>query len=987
MISINLSTHHPLINRWLRAILSGFLTFFALVWLCFFLNPFFASTPIFSKQKENQNQIEKAKPKVYYRKDINFFLPKRSFFSPDNFINFTEVKTNTINFTNKDPSNIQLIPTEKISWWTILALVSLSLLIPKMPCFRLNLNHLKFKNHLYAPSLWTGVFWGWITSLGYLYFWESIGGAEAVLLFIPFLIWFMKNYHDSAINTADNGKYKKTNRNISSEIEIESLFNDLDSAYKNHENIKQKTVSTLFLKIKDWFSSEIPVEHTKFDVSGTRLLASKYADDLLEAINNNKGLRIGITGAFGCGKSSFINLILACLKIKHESFKIKPIYCKVNMWGCRTSAAAQEFILESILNSVASFFDTSSLDQLPQEWRIVMKGYDNLFVKICHLLWMGRTFEKSICELSDLLKQLKYHLILIIEDIDRFQDKNYKPKQIQPLLEQLKKTSAEGGLDCTILISGKETAIDFSRFSDLTVSPLQIPLYTIKKLIWATITAHLVDWPGFRKPEWIDFSLFFGHENTKNSPGSAALYSKEFSLVDFQLLLPDFRTLKKFLRKLDSGWKNLEGEIDYFDFFLIILLKVSCPDIYDFLHSNHHIILSISSRTDIYTQNKKKLYESTEILKHHYQQLRKRLKDKATLCDKILVYLFGDSINEALGIDKDLVLVCWYSSVRQRIKSNPFPTDYWWRAYSGLINPNEVSDSKIIREHNKWCTNQNKNLIEILKDELVDCKWASLKLELTNDQVLNLTSSILFERYLRDGKPILFNVNYQAGGTAESSLNYLRYKSFQSYSKDPQGYTSWAESTCLSLIEKSLVATIIFFNHWINNKDAVNAFPSNKFKLLKYKLMKTFQTRFSGIDNPHEVFLDLIPEADHQCLRGFLGILSLTNEDMIKRPAELIRPLKLVPGWLSNLLLLGMKDSKTTKKTAIQSIGCLFKEDGVAINNPKFSFIDEHIKIIFPKCSTEALEKIIETDLSGSHFEIYKETIHENIRKWISKNS
>lgn len=974
------------LKRWMRAIALAVLTFFGCVWLCFFINPFFDSSPIFSSKKENQKQSEAPKSSYFYRKDILFYQSNKLFNSPKESAHLTEIKTiKPIKIDANSSVNILSNNIEKISYWTILVLIFSGLLLPRIPGMRLNLNHLRGQNIIYTPPVWLGGIIGWLAGLFYLNYFDAIDWFKIILLTVPVLIFLIKNFHLSIQSEGKTWKNERDSKKDSSKDA--TLFKQLDLVYKNHATIENKEVSLLFSKIKNWFLSEKPLEDGELDVSGAQAIASCFAKSLIEKINNDTGVRIGLTGSYGSGKSSLITLMLDSFYENHKAFKVKPILCKVNMWGCRSSNAAQEYILESILDSVSSYFDTSSVDHLPQEWRIVIEGYGNSFFKFLHLMWIGRSFEKSIIELASLLEKLNYHLIVIIEDVDRNEDINYDPKQIQALLERLKKSRVEGGLDCTILVAGKESSIDFSRFSEVLISPPPIPIFTIKKLIWATIVTHNPKWQGFRNPESIYFSLFYGHENTKNSIGSAALNLSEFTLVDFQNLIQGFRKLKQFERRLDADWENLNGEIDYFDLFLVTLLRTSCPEVYDFIHANHQIIISASQKSNL-ENNKKTSFNSLSVLQTQYQKLRTDVEHKAHSCDKIMVLLFGKSINIALGIPKELELKWWSQNDRQRIKSSPFPTDYWSRAYMGLVNPNEIRDSKIVSEHENWCSDpsQNKELITLLRNEIVDCKWASLKLDLTKEQILSLALDILLDRSIVDDRPVCINIGYLAGMTADSCLTVLKQKAILNFSNDSEAYSKWAISSLLILTKKNLHAAVTFFYRWIIEQDIQKIFPSSNFETLKTDLNEALNLDLKEVSNPHRRFMKRIPENDPYTTFGLIYIFSLNSTDLENRPADLTNSNSklIVPKWLSELLLMAINDPETTKKTIIQLIGCLFKSLDGMINPVRMLLAEERIEVVLPQSSILAFTIISQTSLSDTVFAEYENSIHEQILNWLS---
>ena len=192
------------------------------------------------------------------------------------------------------------------------------------------------------------------------------------------------------------------------------------------------------------------------------------------------------------------------------------------------------YILEELLKETASHFDNSSFSPITEEWNNLIEGSGSGKLKIFKFLSGAETFSERLNELSCLLRKLGYHLVLVIEDIDRNDDREYCSKQIQALLERLKNPQRRWGLDCSIIISGNHSAIDFSRLCESLISPPVIPIYTLKKIIWTIARYHMPQaFNNWRYPEQIKWSLLYGDNTSKNSSGSSAATGDIFSLWTF----------------------------------------------------------------------------------------------------------------------------------------------------------------------------------------------------------------------------------------------------------------------------------------------------------------------------------------------------------------------------------------------------------------------------------------------------------------------
>jgi KAP family P-loop domain len=865
-------------------------------------------------------------------------------------------------------------------WLAIAILMCFLAAIPRIPGLRISYSHLwPFKKLVIAPPAWLGVIGGWILGVfvGFLNFHGSI--ADLIVLALPIFIFILKNWHPIA---------KKSNPETN---ETESILQRLNKLYKNRQAIDFQEIASFYAALKVWFCQETAAVSDSTDLTFAKDKAKKIANQLTEIIEqNNAGLRIGIVGSFGCGKSSIINLTLHYLGQK-KICGAKPIICKISMWGCHSSASAQEYILEALLKETASHFDSSSFAPITEEWNNLTEGSGSGKLKMLKFLWAPQTFSQRLEELSILLKKLNYHLILVIEDIDRNDDREYCPKQIQALLERLKGRKEDGGLDCSIIIAGQRTSIDFSRLCESLVSPPVIPAYTLKEIIWAIARYHLPQaFNNWRYPDQIEWSLLYGTNTSKNSLGSAAAHIDIFSLLDFQLLIGNPRTFKAFLRRLDDGWNRLQGEIDYFDFFLITLLRTALPDSFDFIHSHHEILRTIRKRMEVSSNSKKSLNGDLANLKSKFKDHREELEDRALSFDKIISLLFGEGVYEKLDMSSYLNVRSWPANKSQRVAQGPFPTDYWGRAYMEDIQPNELKDKEIISAHQQWLLDPETRtgLLVMLRNELADLKWVELHLELTADQTLQLTKAILLDRSLdQHGNPVAVSFNALAEMTSRSTLMVLQALAHQQFAKFPEKFVDWTISTFEKICDNNLHVAISFVQRWIIKDEPLQAFPSKNYNLLKDKMLEFLCKKIKNSPCPSIQLMKLIPENELTTLHLYLLLLSLSEAELYSPSLNSISDFERKldpPEWLKNSWYEAICLPETEKKALLQAVGTLFK---VLSELHDIQLIEERILTVFGEHGRPTMERIAGMDFSITPLELYGAKIKDAARVWLIKHN
>ncbi len=841
----------------------------------------------------------------------------------------------------------------------ILLLFGLCLAIPRIPGLRIHYRHLwSLKKLVFVPPIWLGLFGGLIVGscVGFIKYYGE--GYEWILLAIPVLIIVLKN------SVGSNKQKKQSNK--------ECIALPLNSFSKCSPSIDAQEIMTRYEALKNWYLQEQSSVNF-IDLTGVIDKAQQIANLWAET----KGvLRIGIVGEFGAGKSTLINFILNHLRKIRLSQEL--IVCKVSMWGCHTSLAAQELVLDGILEETAYHFDNSFFSSITNDWKELVEGSGFGWGKWFKFLWSNQTIEQKLQELSDVLRSLSCHLLLIIEDIDRNNDRDYDARQVQALLERLKST-----LGCSIIVAGKADAIDFSRLCETLVTPPVISAYTLQDIISIVARHHVPQaFSNWSSTNTIWWSLLYGSNRSKNSIGSAAASLETFSILDFQQLVGTPRQLKHFLRRLDTGWNRLHGEANYFDFFLITLLRTSLPESFDFIHT-HHEILQNPPKQEI-KHVVKTSPTQWETLKVLFDKQRQKLDSKATCFDKVIALLFGNDVCRELNISVQLNPRSWPIRTRQGVAQGLFPTNYWNRIYSESVDSAEIKDQEIINAHEKWCLKlmNNNGLITLLRDESANLKWVNLNLgeTLSAEQVLQMTTEILVDRCLdMNGTPLTVTFTPLAEMSAKSTLMVLANLVQRKNPKDSDAFWDWVVSTYNELHLKNMQAAVLFIKEWVIGSGQYMTTLSPK----RYHQLKGVLSRRPEMPNG---LMALIPKDSHQTLALYLLHLSLTEADL-QTPgtffAEHIQKTLVIPKWIRADWVQEIFNETTRKQALLQALNVLFY---FRFELGHVQLIDTRISPVFGTYGRQIIELITETDLSTELPIESLKKIQEAAITWLNNN-
>ena len=192
----------------------------------------------------------------------------------------------------------------------------------------------------------------------------------------------------------------------------------------------------------------------------------------------------------------------------------------------------------------------------------------------------------------------------------------------------------------------------------------------------------------------------------------------------------------------------------------------------------------------------------------------------------------------------------------------------------------------------------------MLRNELADLKWVELHLELTADQTLQLTKAILLDRSLDQyGNPIAVSFNALAGMTARSTLMVLQALAHQQFAKFPEKFVNWAISTFEEICDNNLHVAISFVQRWIIKDEPLQAFPSEKYNLLKDKMLEFLREKTENSTHPFIQLMELIPENELTTLHLYLLLLSLSEAELYSPSLNSISDFERKldpPEWLKN---------------------------------------------------------------------------------------
>ncbi len=361
------------------------------------------------------------------------------------------------------------------------------------------------------------------------------------------------------------------------------------------------------------------------------LMYRNYAKRLAQNIEKssfNKSFAIGVTGMWGSGKTSFMNLIKKSFDPK------KVIFIHFNPWSSN-----------NVNQLIPNFFDTVT-EQLSNEGIYIKSDISKYLQKISQveLGILGESFKPVLNgfvdnfsiedlkeKISDKIVSKEKKIVITIDDLDRL-----NKQEINEVLKLIRNTANFSNI-CYLVAYDKDYVINFLN----TESEFNFRNYLEK------IFQLEVNLPTFKKRLLIDKLKINLLELINGIQGESLKeqYKKQTeNLTENNICLESIENLRDITRlsnALLTNFITLAGEVDIFDFINLEILRMKYRETYDLLKRDKYKILQDSKSDNDISTKRNRL-----ILKDNFQEIN---KDRSIVRDenavKILETIFYREVN------------------------------------------------------------------------------------------------------------------------------------------------------------------------------------------------------------------------------------------------------------------------------------------------------------------------------------------------------
>lgn len=342
------------------------------------------------------------------------------------------------------------------------------------------------------------------------------------------------------------------------------------------KNKKEKTGNDII----EWINSD---EHSEKDFFNTE---ERFKYQITNALETGKNILL--IGAFGIGKT----WILKKIENEYKKEKTPYIFCFVDSWG-RDVKTLSEQILSKIVYEISEYVDITHLGCLPEKYADALERTSSILASILRLGSLAYDAEKVIEKLDNTLSVIDKKVIVVIEDLDRINNKDPEWSYIEPLLDRLKNTE---NINYIVSIRNSEELDAPKLFQNITLMALdqEKALDTLRKFRNKMIVSYkddnLVD--SYRKEERenqnnsvsTSVKLYNKYLHFESIDIASASLDKEYFYLSFFANTP--RKLKIVLKDIYDYWKKLKGEVELDHLIFILAIKNIYPDIFNNIIKN-----------------------------------------------------------------------------------------------------------------------------------------------------------------------------------------------------------------------------------------------------------------------------------------------------------------------------------------------------------------------------------------------------------------
>jgi dephospho-CoA kinase len=341
--------------------------------------------------------------------------------------------------------------------------------------------------------------------------------------------------------------------------------------------IKSQKKPQSLSKNTNGFLTDMPIKNLDNETLGRKEYAIQIAQKLLEG-TYEKAFALGVTGSWGSGKTSFVNLIKDAI---NKNSKTDKIIIEFNPWNSQNPNQIIEDFFKTFKDKLSPYSSELSSEIVSYAKDLVQneKGFWGILTtRIINFFDKNDTISEKYDAINETLQKLDKKIIVIIDDLDRL-DK----KEIIEVIRLIRNTA---NFYNTSFIVAYDKGYVTNAIGDMNDYQKE---YFLEKFFQLEVVLPQVELGNIKTSLANELNKIYSE---KKQPGIKINdlinnVADEKSIIENYL--SNMRDISRFINSFILNYEMVKGEVVVEEFILLELLRFKYPELVTFLYQSKEL--------------------------------------------------------------------------------------------------------------------------------------------------------------------------------------------------------------------------------------------------------------------------------------------------------------------------------------------------------------------------------------------------------------
>lgn len=350
------------------------------------------------------------------------------------------------------------------------------------------------------------------------------------------------------------------------------------------------------------FLIDKPIETATSDKFSRSVFAKRIAEKIQSKlqVEDAGALAIGINGPWGSGKTSFTNMIKESIDLQNR------IVIDFNPWRSSSSSRIIEDFFELLIAEMRPH-DPSLSNTIASYAKTLTKIEENILTKstevISELLFDEKNKNEVYDSINTSIKKIKKQIFIFIDDLDRL-DK----KEVIEVLRLIRNTANFSNVVYIVSYDKGYIQVAIKDFNEYNFKSF------LEKIFQFEFTLPMYEQSVLRTE--VKDLLKIELEEKYHKHIDRVVDSREYYGINFtNEVIKTYRDVIRFVNALLFEINTIKEEVFFYDFYLLQLLKLEYPKVYEALIDNRYLFFTKDGEHNLYRlKTEKEEWTSDDVL-------------------------------------------------------------------------------------------------------------------------------------------------------------------------------------------------------------------------------------------------------------------------------------------------------------------------------------------------------------------------------------